>query len=182
MSPSGSVEGRAALGDLHRDRQRVEEVRQGRRHLGGGLEVELLRVEPEAVRVAQHVAGLDRQQRLVRVGVLAAGVVRVAGRDQRQPRVGGQPAQVGVDAGLALQPGVLDLHVDVVAAEDLGERVELGPRRRHVVPLQARQTTPDRQPERAMMPSACRAISSCEMRGLRWYPSRYPAEQSLMRL
>ncbi len=96
----GQPEGRAALGDLDRDRDRVDEVGQGGRHLGARLEEELLGVEAEATRVAQQVAGLDRQQRLVGVGVLAAGVVGVAGGDQRQAGVDGEPAQVRVDRGL----------------------------------------------------------------------------------
>ena len=103
------------------------------------------------------------------VGVLAAGVVRVAGRHHRQAGVARQPPQVLVDAGLHVEAGVLDLHVDVVAPEDAGQRVELGAGRGDVVALEAaEQTTPDRQPESAMMPSAWRSISSCEMRGLRW--------------
>ena len=131
------LQGRAAPGDLQRDRQRVEEAGQGLGHLGAGLEVELLRLELEAVRVAQQVARLDGQERLVGVGVLAAGVVGVAGGHHRQPGVARQPAQVLVDAGLHLQAGVLDLHVDVVAAEDLGEGVELGAGRPEVVALEA---------------------------------------------
>ncbi len=132
------AEGRAALGDLHRHRQGVEEVGQRLGHLGRGLEVELLRVEAEALRVAEDVARLDGQQGLVRVGVLAARVVGVAGRDHRQAGVLGQAPQVVVDAGLHVESGVLDLDVDVVAPEDLGERVQLGPGGRHVVALEAR--------------------------------------------
>ena len=43
-----------------------------------------------------------------------------------------------VDAGLDVEPGVLDLHVDVVAPEDLGERVELRAGGPDVVALEAR--------------------------------------------
>ena len=131
------VERRAALRDLQRRRERVHEVRQRGGHLRAGLEVELLRLEPEPLGVAQQVARLDGQEGLVRVGVRPARVVRVARRHQRQPGVHGQRAQAGVDAGLDLQPRVLDLHVDVVAPEDLGQRVELGARGRLVVALQA---------------------------------------------
>ena len=138
MSPSGSssaVQRSAISSDTG---IASSEVGQRGGHLGAGLEVELLRLEAEALRVAQEVARLDGQEGLVRVGVLPARVVRVAGRHERQPGVGGQRPEAGVDAGLDLQPRVLDLHVDVVAAEDLRERVELGARGGVVGALEAR--------------------------------------------
>ena len=50
-----------------------------------------------------------------------------------------------------LEAGVLELDVDVVAAEDLGEGVELGGGVRAGL-LSALQTRPERQPESAIRP------------------------------
>ena len=73
-------------------------------HLVGGLEEELLVREPEALRVRELVAGLDAEQRLVRVGVLGAQVVHVAGADDRQAGLVGQRQQARVDLWCASMP------------------------------------------------------------------------------
>ena len=54
-------------------------------HLGGALEVEVVGVELEPVGVHHRRAGLDAQQRRVRLGVLGARVVQVVGRDEGHP-------------------------------------------------------------------------------------------------
>ena len=87
------LEATAATGHLERGRQRLRIVGQRTQHLLGGLEVELLRVELEPLRVRQHVPGLDGQERLVGVGVRVADVVDVAGRDERPPGLLGEPAR-----------------------------------------------------------------------------------------
>ena len=75
----------AALGDLERPPDRLRVVGEVLGHLVRRLEVELVGVEPPAVRVGERVAGLDAEQRLVRARVLVAEVVDVAGGDERQP-------------------------------------------------------------------------------------------------
>ena len=118
----------AALGDLERPLQRVLEPREVPRHLLGRLEEELVRVELPVVRVLQRVAGLDAQERLVRDRVAGVEVVDVAGRDEREARLVGEGDQVRIDLRLLGEAGVLDLDVGGVAAEDLGEPVEVGAR------------------------------------------------------
>ena len=61
----------------------------------------------------------------MRLRVLVPEVVDVAGRDERQAGLRGERRELGVDARLLLETGVLDLDVDVVAAEDLRQAVEV---------------------------------------------------------
>ena len=96
-----------------------------RLHLGRRLEVELVGLELPVVRVGERVARLDAEQRLVRPRVLVAQVVDVAGRDERDARRSGERDEPGVDLLLDRQPGVLELDVDGVPAEDLDEAGEL---------------------------------------------------------
>ncbi len=95
------------------------------RHLLRGLEVELVRPELPVVRVLQRVAGLDAEQRLVRVRVGGVEVVDVAGRDERQATLRGEARQRLEDRPLDVEARVLQLDVRVVAPEDLLEPVEL---------------------------------------------------------
>ena len=55
------------------------------RHLVGRLDVELVGVEPPARLVGHGLAGLDAEQDLVRLGVVAMQIVAIIGRHQRQP-------------------------------------------------------------------------------------------------
>ena len=118
----------AALGDLERAPHRVLVTGEVERHLGRALEPELVGVELPVVRVLERVARLDAQQRLVRERVGLLEVVDVARGDERQAGLLGEPDQVRVDLGLLAQPGVLELDVDALAAEDLDEPVEVGGR------------------------------------------------------
>src|SRR5215207_6973843 len=72
------------FGDLDARPERVWIVREVGGHLGGRLEIELIRVEAPPALVLQRVAGLDAEQRLVGPRVLVAEVVDVAGRDERE--------------------------------------------------------------------------------------------------
>ena len=114
------------LGDLEARAKRLRVVREVRSHLGGALEVELVGVELPAARVLQRVAGLDAEQRLVGPRVLVAEVVDVARCDERQTGLLGELGELRVDPRLLGEAGVLDLDVDVVAAEDLRQAVEVG--------------------------------------------------------
>ena len=64
----------------------------------------------------------------MRARVLVAEVVDVAGRDERQARLGRELRELRVDPLLHVEARVLDLDVGRVAAEDLREPVELGAR------------------------------------------------------
>ena len=75
--------------------------------------------------VLERVAGLDAEQRLVGARVLVPEVVDVAGRDERQAALLRELGEQRVDAGLHIEVRVLHLDVDLVAAEDLDEAVEL---------------------------------------------------------
>ena len=78
---------RAALCHLERARERMLVPDEVARHLLGRLEEELVRVEAPVRRVLQRVAGLDAEERLVRVGVVRIEIVDVAGRDEREARL-----------------------------------------------------------------------------------------------
>ena len=118
----------AALGDLERAAERIRVAGEVRGHLFGRLEEELVGVELPVVRVLERVAGLDAEQSLVRARVLVVQVVHVAGGDERQPGALGELREQRIDAGLRLEPRVLNLDVGVVLAEDLDEPVEVGGR------------------------------------------------------
>ena len=62
-------------------------------HLGGGLDVVAVAVEPEPLRVAHHRAGRDAEQVLVVGRVLAVDVVGVVGGDDRDREVGAELEQ-----------------------------------------------------------------------------------------
>ena len=119
---------RAALGDLERAAHRVLVAGEVERHLLGRLEIELVRVEVPVVRVLERVARLDAEERLVRVGVGGGEVVDVAGRDERQLRLGGELDELRVDALLHVEARVLELDVGALAPEDLRQPVEVGAR------------------------------------------------------
>jgi hypothetical protein len=82
-------------------------------------------LEAPVVRVAERVARLDAEERLVGARVLVAEVVDVAGRDGGQPPLRGELDELRVDPLLDVEVRVLELDVDVVAAEDLLEPLEL---------------------------------------------------------
>ena len=115
----------APLGHLERASQRVVAAGEVGGHLLRRLEVELVGLEAPAVRVLERVAGLDAEQRLVGLRILVPQVVDVAGGDRRQATLLGELDELRRDPLLHLEVRVLELDVDVVAAEDLLEPVEL---------------------------------------------------------
>ena len=94
-------------------------VREQRRHLGRGLEVEVPRLELHPVRRVEVVAGADAQQDVVCLVLLAMDVVEVVGHDQRQPDLGRQPQQLLVEPALLGDAVVLELEEEAVLAEDV---------------------------------------------------------------
>ena len=108
-----------ALGDPQRVVARLGKLAEQVPHLGRGLQVVLLALELEPLRVAERRAGLHAQQRVVRLVVLAVHVVRVVGGDQRGADLAGDLDELRVRVALGLQPVVLQLDEQVVLAEDL---------------------------------------------------------------
>ena len=109
----------AALRDPHRVRHRLREVPEALGHFGRGLEIELVVVEAHALLIRRHRAGLQAEQDVVRLRIVLAGVVRVVGRDQRDPGALRDASQALVDPRLLLHPVVLDLEEVVVTEHPL---------------------------------------------------------------
>ena len=108
-----------ALGDPQRVVARLGHLGEELAHLGRGLQVVLVAVELEAVGVAHERPGLHAQQRVVRLVVLAVGVVAVVGGQQRRADPPGDLEQLRVGAVLVGDAVVLQLDEEVVAAEDV---------------------------------------------------------------
>ena len=90
-----------------------------RAHLGRRLEVEVLRVELEPVRVGQRLAGLHAQQHLVRLRVVRVGVVQVVRGQAGQAQLLLEPEEVFLHLLLDADAVVHQLAEEVVAAEDV---------------------------------------------------------------
>ena len=88
-------------------------------HLIRRLNVELLRVELEPLRVVHRVCRLHTQQHLVRARVPVLDVVRVVCRHQRNAQVLLQPEHGLGHRLVGPQPMVLDLQKEVPLAEHL---------------------------------------------------------------
>ena len=108
------------LGDQQRVVAGLGELRVPlRAHLGGRLEVEVLRVELEPVRVGQGLARLHAQQHLVRLRVVRVGVVQVVRGEPRQAQLLLEPEEVFLHLLLDADAVVHQLAEEVVAAEDV---------------------------------------------------------------
>ena len=114
-----------ALGDEQRVVARLLVVGEQRAHLGRRLQVELVGVELEALRVGLQRAGLHAQQRVVCFGVVTVGVVRVVGGEQGRAHVARQLDQLRVDLELLGQTVVLQLDEERVAPEDRLEALDV---------------------------------------------------------
>ena len=90
-------------------------------HLRGGLDVEAVAVELQAVRVALQCTGLHAQQRVVRFGVLLGRVVAVVRCEQRRLQPPGDVEQRADDLGVVFLAVVLELDEEPVASEDVLE-------------------------------------------------------------
>ena len=109
----------AALGNLHGPRQHRRRILEQPRHLVRALHKKLVAVELEPVGVVNLRARLHAQHHLVRVRVLAAQVVRVVRRHQRNPQLPLQPVQIGLDLFLRFQTLILNLQEEISLAEDV---------------------------------------------------------------
>ena len=138
-----------------------------RGHLGRGLQVELVGLEPQPAGRVEVGGGADAQQHVVRLVLVPADVVEVVGGDQRQVQLRGETQQLLVEPPLLGEAVVLDLEEEAVLPEDVrvlaGDRCGRGPSRRP--PGRARPRRSGRR-DRPMSPSLCFASSSRSMRGL----------------
>jgi hypothetical protein len=92
---------------------------ESRVHLDRALEVELVRVHPHPRVVAAEAAGVDAQEDVLGLGILAVDVVAVAGGDRRDPQLAGDlQGRVG-HLPLHLEAVVLDLDEVAVAERPL---------------------------------------------------------------
>ena len=102
--------------------ERVREVLEHRRHLLGGLQVELVAVVLQPIGVVDRLAGADAEQDVVRLEVGVLQVVDVVGDDQIQVEVLRDRLQPDVDDLLLLDALVLHLEEEVLGAEDVAVR------------------------------------------------------------
>ena len=107
------------LGDPERVVARDFPVREERPHLGRSLEVVLVRLELEALRVVDRASGLHAQERVVGDVVGLVGVVAVVRREQRRLQLLGDLDELRVRAPLVGETVVLQLDEQVVAPEDV---------------------------------------------------------------
>ena len=90
-------------------------------HFLGRAQVEVIRVELEALGVGQGRAGLHAQQRRVGGVVFLAGVVQVVGRHVGQVQLLGEAVQILLHVAFNVQAVVHDLAVEVVLTENIAE-------------------------------------------------------------
>jgi len=112
----------AHLGDLQRAGQRLRrEAAEELVHLGGGLDVELVALELEPLRVGELAPRRDAHARVVRVVVALDGVVAVVGGDQRYARAPVELDQRRRHLPLLVDAVVHDLEVVAVGLEIVAE-------------------------------------------------------------
>ena len=129
------------LGDPQRVVARLGMVAEEVAHLVGGLEVVLGALELEPLRIGQHRLRLHAQQHVVRLVVVAMGVMRVVRREQRRADAAGELDELRVGASLFGEAMVLQLDEQVVLAEDVLQARRLAawrPRCRHAAAPGAR--------------------------------------------
>jgi hypothetical protein len=97
----------------------VEVVREERRHLGGGLQIELALLEPHPAGSVEVAAGADAQQDVVGFVLVAPDVVQVVGDDEIEPDFLAELDQLGVEGELLGDAVVLQLQEEALLAEDV---------------------------------------------------------------
>ncbi len=111
----------AALGDQQGVVARLRIVAEELPHLRGGLQIELVGVELEAVRVIERRTRLHAQQRRVRPRVVRVRVVQVVRGDERETEILREPDEIRHDALLDPETVIHDLGEVVLLAEDVTE-------------------------------------------------------------
>ena len=109
----------AALGNLHRPCQHLGRIGKEPLHLLRAFHIELVAVEAEAFFIVNLRARLHAQHHVVGVRVLAAQVMRVVGRHQRNIQFLFQFKERLVNPLFFLEALVLNLQVKVALAEDV---------------------------------------------------------------
>ena len=109
------------LGHIHRRGHGPGQVPEHVRHLRARLEVERVRLEPEALLVRLLRARVDAEQDVLGLAVLVAQVVDVVGGHQGDPRALVQAHQGLVDLVLDLDAVALQLEPEVVGAEQVAQ-------------------------------------------------------------
>ncbi len=109
----------AALRDRERVPERLGRVPEERFHLLGRLHVELVGREAKAVGIQHRLPGLDAEEHLVRLRVLAGEVVAVVGRDDRDPHLPAQGENSPRRGLLVGEPVVLNFQEVVIGAEEI---------------------------------------------------------------
>ena len=88
-------------------------------HLRRALQIVLLALELEALRVVDRGAGLHAQQGVMSDRVLAPAVMAVVRGDQRGVERAGNPYEAGIRPPLCIEPVILQLDKEVLPAEDV---------------------------------------------------------------
>ncbi len=108
-----------ALGDRAGAADRVQVVREERRHLDGRLEVELVRLEAHPPGRVQVGARAHAQQDVVGVVLVSPDVVQVVGHDEVQIHLAAELCELGVERPLERQTVVLEFQEESILAEDV---------------------------------------------------------------
>ena len=111
----------AAFSDFEGVLARAGNVAEQGVHFFSRAQVEVIRVELEALGVSEGRAGLHAQQRRVGGVVFLAGVVQVVGGDEGQVQLLGEAVQILLDVAFNVQAVVHDLAVEVIFAENIAE-------------------------------------------------------------
>ena len=99
----------AALRELHRPRAHLRRMRKQPVHLLRRLDVKLVLLKPEPLRVVHRVRRLHAQQHLMRPRIPVLDIVRIVRRHERNPQVLLQPEHRLRHRLIRLQPMILDL-------------------------------------------------------------------------
>ena len=99
-------------------------------HLLRALQVVLLALELEALRVVDRGAGLHAQQSVMSDSVLAPAVMAVVGGDQRGVERAGDADEAGIGPALCVEAVILQLDEQVLPAEDVLKPSRPGPSQR----------------------------------------------------
>ncbi len=109
----------AAVDELHRAGADLGRLGEGAQHLLGALDVELLRVELEALGVVHAARGLHAEQNFVGARVICGDVVAVVGGDQRDVEFALHLEERVADGLVRGEAVVLDFEEVVALAEEV---------------------------------------------------------------
>ena len=108
----------APLCDQQRRVARLRQLAKDVSHLGGALQIELLRVELQSLRIRLELLLLDAEQDVVRLRIPLQGVVQIVRGDRADAERRREGDLLGQDAPLVIQSVILQLHEVAIGAED----------------------------------------------------------------